>query len=95
MSHGTTGRDHPNFVWDMSKFDGWPEQELYHCVEGAREFRARWLEAWDDWKVDLKALRDAGEKVVGPRSLHTREVAGSKPAAPISGRRCKYVLSKR
>lgn len=55
---------HPNFVWDMSKFDGWPEQELYHGVEGAREFLARWLEAWDDWKVELKALRDAGEKVV-------------------------------
>jgi ketosteroid isomerase-like protein len=55
---------HPDFVWDMSKFDGWPEQDLYHGVEGAREFLTSWLDAWDDWKVELRELRDAGEKVI-------------------------------
>jgi ketosteroid isomerase-like protein len=54
----------PDFVWDMSKFGGWPERELYPGIEGAREFLAQWLEAWDDWKVELKMLLDAGEKVV-------------------------------
>ena len=29
---------------------------------------------------------------VGERSLHTREVAGSKPAAPILGRSCKSTV---
>jgi ketosteroid isomerase-like protein len=48
----------------MSRFDGWPERDVYHGVEGAREFLASWLDAWDDWKVELRELRDAGEKVI-------------------------------
>jgi ketosteroid isomerase-like protein len=32
----------PDYVWDMSTFEGWPEQQLYHGVEGARQFMATW-----------------------------------------------------
>ena len=54
----------PDFVWDMSKFRGWPEQQTYEGVEGARAFLRDWLEAWDDWEVEVEALHDAGDKVV-------------------------------
>ena len=54
----------PDFVWDMSKFRGWPEQQTYEGVEGARVFLRDWLEAWDDWQVDVEALHDSGDKVV-------------------------------
>ena len=54
----------PDFVWDMSKFRGWPEQQTYEGVEGARVFLNNWLEAWDDWEVDVEALHDAGDQVV-------------------------------
>ncbi len=54
----------PDFVWDMSKFRGWPEQQTYDGVEGARVFLRDWLEAWDDWEVEVEALHDAGDKVV-------------------------------
>jgi hypothetical protein len=54
----------PDFVWDMSKFRGWPEQQTYEGLEGARVFLRDWLEAWDDWEVEVEALHDAGEKVV-------------------------------
>ncbi len=38
--------DHaPDFVWDMSKFRGWPEQQTYEGMEGARAFMRDWLEA--------------------------------------------------
>ena len=53
-----------DFVWDMSNFRGWPEQQTYEGVEGAREFLRDWLEAWDDWELQVEALHDAGDKVV-------------------------------
>jgi ketosteroid isomerase-like protein len=53
-----------DFVWDMSKFRGWPEQQTYEGVEGARVFLRNWLEAWDDWELELEALHDAGDRVV-------------------------------
>ncbi len=54
----------PDFVWDMSKFRGWPEQQIYEGIDGAQTFLRDWLEAWDDWAVELDALHDAGDKVV-------------------------------
>jgi ketosteroid isomerase-like protein len=54
----------PDFVWDMSHFDGWLEQQLYPGIDGARKFLADWTEAWDDWTLDLVELVDAGDEVV-------------------------------
>jgi ketosteroid isomerase-like protein len=54
----------PDFVWDMSKFRGWPEQQTYEGVEGASVFLRNWLEAWDDWELEVEALHDAGDRVV-------------------------------
>jgi ketosteroid isomerase-like protein len=56
---------HPDFVWDMSTFRGWPERKTYAGIEGAREFMDDWLDAWDDWELELEELRDAGDSVVG------------------------------
>jgi ketosteroid isomerase-like protein len=55
---------HPDFVWDMSTFQGWPEGQAYAGIEGAQEFMAEWLEAWDDWELVLEELHDADAKVV-------------------------------
>ncbi len=54
----------PEFVWDMSTFEGWPEQQQYLGIEGARQFMRDWLEAWDEWEIHVEELRDAGDKVV-------------------------------
>ena len=54
----------PDFVWDMSNFRGWPEQQVYEGVDGARTFLAAWTEGWDDWSLEIDAVHDAGEKVV-------------------------------
>ena len=54
----------PDFVWDMSHFSGWPEEPLYHGVEGARNFLRSWTEGWDDWSLTLESLEDAGDHVV-------------------------------
>ena len=52
------------FVWDMSKFRGWPEQQVYEGPEGARSFLTDWADAWEDWELEVEALHDAGERVV-------------------------------
>ena len=38
----TTASD---FVWDMSTFRGWPEQQTYEGVEEARGFLRNWIES--------------------------------------------------
>ena len=55
---------HPDFVWDMSTFRGWPEQQLYEGVEGAREFLTEWVDSWEDWELELRELIDAGDDMV-------------------------------
>jgi ketosteroid isomerase-like protein len=54
----------PGFVWDMSKFEGWPEQQCYEGVDGAQRFLDDWTGAWDDWEMEIQQTYDAGDKVV-------------------------------
>ncbi len=56
---------HPDFVWDMSKFEGWPEEQTHPVVAGAERFIGEWVDAWDDWERHLESLHEAGDKVVG------------------------------
>jgi ketosteroid isomerase-like protein len=69
----------PEFVWDMSTFRGWPERQTYEGVEGAREFMSDWLEAWEDWKLALEELHDAGDRVVAIVSQRGRSKATGLP----------------
>jgi ketosteroid isomerase-like protein len=80
----TTGQLDPeiataDFVWDMSNFHGWPEQQVYEGVEGARAFLEEWVSAWDDWELDIEALRDAGDKVVALMRQRGRSKATGMP----------------
>jgi ketosteroid isomerase-like protein len=54
----------PDFVWDMTNFLGWPDQQVYRGVDGMLDFLAEWISAWDDWELEMDVLHDAGEKVV-------------------------------
>ena len=54
----------PEFVWDMSKYEGWPEQQRYEGVDGAQRFIDDWTGAWDDWRLEIQEIYDAGDKVV-------------------------------
>jgi ketosteroid isomerase-like protein len=54
-----------DFVWDMSTFRNWPEQQAYEGVEGARTFIREWTAAFDDWRFEVEEIHDAGaDKVV-------------------------------
>jgi ketosteroid isomerase-like protein len=54
----------PDFVWDMSHFHGWPEDQIYEGAEAAREFLTAWRDAWDDWELKLESLQEAGDRVL-------------------------------
>ena|SRR5205823_791940 len=61
---GKVGDVTPDFVWSMSNFSGWPEQQVYEGAEGAQRFLDEWVDAWDDWELEIEALEDAGDKIV-------------------------------
>ena len=54
----------PEFVWDMSTFHGWPERQTYEGPQGTREFLTDWVGAWEDWRLEVRELIDAGDDVV-------------------------------
>jgi ketosteroid isomerase-like protein len=70
---------HDDFVWDMSKFRGWPERQTYHGVEGTREFAAAWLDAWEDWELAVEELHETGDKVVAILRQRGRSKTGGLP----------------
>jgi ketosteroid isomerase-like protein len=56
----------PDYVWDMSHFRGWPEQQTYAGIDGARGFIREWTAAFDDWAIEVVDIHDAGDdRVVG------------------------------
>lgn len=69
----------PDFVWDMSKFRGWLEQQIYEGPDGARSFLADWAGAWEDWQLEITELHDAGEKVVAVLHQRGRSKASGLP----------------
>jgi ketosteroid isomerase-like protein len=54
----------PDFVWDMSHFHGWPEDQIYEGAEATRAFLTTWTDAWDDWELQLESLQEAGDRVL-------------------------------
>jgi ketosteroid isomerase-like protein len=63
------------FAWDMSKFGGWPEQQVYEGVDGAERFLREWISAWEDWRLEVESLHDAGRRVVAVMRQHGRSKA--------------------
>lgn len=51
----------PDFVWDMSRFRGWPEEPRYYGPEAFDQFFAKWAEPYEEWEIDLEEVRDVGD----------------------------------
>jgi ketosteroid isomerase-like protein len=69
----------PEFVWDMSNFHGWPEQQTYKGAEEAQRFLDEWMSAWEDWEFEVDSFHDAGDKVVVLMRQHGRSKAAGMP----------------
>ena len=72
-------RAHADLAWDVSRL-GWPDQQLYHGAEGARQFLTEWADAWDDWEMEVEDYIDAGEHVVVICNQRGRSKATGIPA---------------
>jgi ketosteroid isomerase-like protein len=55
---------HPDFVWDMSTYRGAIDPGTYEGVDQANAFLARWIEAFEDWSMEIEELLDFGDQVV-------------------------------
>ena len=55
-----TGAAAPDFVWDLSTLDGWPDAPQYFGREGFNEFIAKWIEAYDKFEQQMEEVIDAG-----------------------------------
>jgi ketosteroid isomerase-like protein len=49
-----------DFVWDTTKFDGWPEPREFSGVAGFVEFMEAWVEPYDEWRIEVDEILDAG-----------------------------------
>jgi ketosteroid isomerase-like protein len=54
----------PDFVWDVSALEGWPDATQYFGPEGFNEFIAKWTEAYDEFEQDVEEVIDAGDQDV-------------------------------
>ena len=59
-----TDRTAPDFVWDLSTLEGWPDAPEYVGPDGFNEFFARWTEAYDEFEQRLEDVVDAGDEHV-------------------------------
>ena len=69
-----------DFVWDMSNYHGWPEQQVYEGVDGAAAFLSDWMDAWEDWELELEALVRRGRQG-GRVHAPARQVEGGRNAS--------------
>ena len=70
-----------DFVWDMSHYSGWPEEQTYDGVDGARTFLRRWSESWDDWELEVESLHEAGDQVLAIMHQSGRSKEAGLPVA--------------
>jgi len=61
----------PNGIFDLEAYADWPGPRRLRGLAEFLEFRARWMEPYDDWDYEVEKIVDAGEdRVVA--TLHQR-----------------------
>jgi ketosteroid isomerase-like protein len=51
---------HPELEWDTTRFRDWPESRIYHGLEGLREWFNDWWAAFDEFRAEIRDVRDLG-----------------------------------
>jgi ketosteroid isomerase-like protein len=74
-----------DFIWDMSHYEGWLEQQVYEGVRGAEQFFAEWASAWDDWEFEIEAMHDVDDKVVAIVHQQGRSKISGMPVESMMG----------
>ena len=54
----------PDFIWDLSTFQGWPGQKRFTGIGEFNEFFASWIEPYSEWTQEIVRLQSAGQNQV-------------------------------
>jgi ketosteroid isomerase-like protein len=54
----------PDWLFDLSTFQGWPGERQFIGTEAFNEFFASWTEPYSEWAQEIEQLRDAGPNQV-------------------------------
>jgi ketosteroid isomerase-like protein len=50
----------PDWLYDLSNFQGWPGPQQLTSIEEFREFFTSWTEPYTDWVQEIELIRDTG-----------------------------------
>jgi ketosteroid isomerase-like protein len=63
----------PNFIWNLSNFQGWPGQHEFNGIDEFNDFFASWIEPYSEWIQEIVRVQDAGhDKVVATMRQRAR-----------------------
>jgi ketosteroid isomerase-like protein len=54
----------PDFVWNLSSFQGWPGRHEFTGIDEFNEFFASWIEPYSEWVQEIVRVEDAGRNQV-------------------------------
>jgi ketosteroid isomerase-like protein len=46
----------PDFVWDLTNYEGWPDRTVYEGLEEFVKFFEAWTEPFDRWTVEIQEI---------------------------------------
>jgi ketosteroid isomerase-like protein len=73
---------HPEFLWDATRVEAWPEQPVYRGRRGFTAFYADWEAAFGTASFEIREVRDLGDGRV--LVLSELRVTGRESAVPIA-----------
>jgi ketosteroid isomerase-like protein len=50
----------PDATWDLGTYSGWPGRSEFRGLDEFFEFRAAWIEPYDEWSYEAKKILDGG-----------------------------------
>jgi ketosteroid isomerase-like protein len=73
----------PDFVWDLSTFEGWTGQTRYEGADAFIEFMRKWLEPYDEWQIESEEIVESGGGKVVATLRQTGRLRGSDSSAEM------------
>jgi ketosteroid isomerase-like protein len=54
----------PEIEWDMTRYHGWMDDDVYRGHAGVREFMRGWLASFERWEPTVEDVLESGDEVV-------------------------------
>jgi ketosteroid isomerase-like protein len=78
-----TATQSPDFVWDLTNYEGWPDKAVYAGQDEWMAFVENWMEPFDDWTMEIEEILDAGDDRVAVILLQRGTLKGSTQAVEM------------